>query len=234
MKSLAEMSLVDFPMNRTGGSCPGQVCPPPSISTKTTSGLEPQSLGQFRHYRKPGSSGSGSKARHLDCRSCQFFGQSLGSGRIVNWVSIASEGQVHGSGRAKRFGGAAGGRRNGVPERSRADLLRCRSLCSRQVSLRHHGIIHSAPPRRHRTGRTPAATPHATGCSATTPAPSVANDASDSPPSTSTLRSPSPAGDYPLLRRSSVANRKVQTPPRRSDRRDDGCRSVEYSLRIRR
>ena len=37
IRSLAEMSLVDFPMNGTGGTCPGHVWPPPSTVTRTTS-----------------------------------------------------------------------------------------------------------------------------------------------------------------------------------------------------
>jgi hypothetical protein len=35
--SLAEMFLVDFPKALSRDRCPGQVCPPPSITTRTTS-----------------------------------------------------------------------------------------------------------------------------------------------------------------------------------------------------
>lgn len=37
IRSLAEMFMADLPMNPTGGFCPGQVCPPPSTTTRTTS-----------------------------------------------------------------------------------------------------------------------------------------------------------------------------------------------------
>ena len=37
IRSLAEMFLVDLPMNSTGGCWPGHVCPPPSMMNSTTS-----------------------------------------------------------------------------------------------------------------------------------------------------------------------------------------------------